>query len=110
MAGEENLPGIFTLTAPTGTGKTLALLHFALRHCIRYHKRRIILVLPFLTLTEQSEDIYQNITPDILSDHSQSKLDEAGRELASQRRSSFLNLCLPAVPPTAGSCTASQTV
>lgn len=90
MAGEENLPGIFTLTAPTGTGKTLALLHFALRHCIRYHKRRIILVLPFLTLTEQSEDIYQNITPDILSDHSQSKLDEAGRELAARWDAPFI--------------------
>jgi CRISPR-associated helicase Cas3/CRISPR-associated endonuclease Cas3-HD len=89
-AGEENLPGIFTLTAPTGTGKTLALLYFALRHCIRYHKRRIILVLPFLTLTEQSEDTYQNIVPEILSDHSQSKLDEAGRELAARWDAPFI--------------------
>lgn len=89
-AGEENLSGIFTLTAPTGTGKTLALLHFALRHCIRYHKRRIILVLPFLTLTEQSEDVYQNIIPEILSDHSQSKLNEAGRELAARWDAPFI--------------------
>lgn len=89
-AGEENPPGIFTLTAPTGTGKTLALLHFALRHCVRYHKRRIILVLPFLTLTEQSEDTYQNIIPKILSDHSQSKLDEAGRELAARWDAPFI--------------------
>ena len=89
-AGEQNLPGIFTLTAPTGTGKTLALLHFALRHCIRYHKRRIILVLPFLTLTEQSEDTYRNIIPEILSDHSQSKLDEAGRELAARWDAPFI--------------------
>lgn len=90
IAGEACLPGIFTLTAPTGTGKTLALLHFALRHCIRYHKRRIILVLPFLTLTEQSEDTYRNIIPEILSDHSQSKLDENGRELAARWDAPFI--------------------
>ncbi len=84
MAGEQNAPGLFTLTAPTGIGKTLALLHFALRHCIQYHKRRVILVLPFLTLTEQSETVCRHIVPEILSDHSQSKMDEAGRELAAR--------------------------
>ena len=48
--------GLFTLTAPTGTGKTLALLHFALRHCLKHGKKRIIIVLPFLTLAEQSAE------------------------------------------------------
>lgn len=90
IAGEQNTPGIFTLTAPTGTGKTLALLHFALRHCIRHHKRRIILVLPFLALTEQSEDVYRHIIPEILSDHSQSKLDETGREFAARWDAPFM--------------------
>lgn len=89
-SGEQNAPGIFTLTAPTGTGKTLALLHFALRHCIRHSKRRIILVLPFLTLTEQSEDVYRHFIPEILSDHSQSKLDEAGRDLAARWDAPFI--------------------
>lgn len=89
-AGENNSPGVFTLTAPTGTGKTLALLHFALRHCVCYHKRRIILGLPFLTLTEQSESIYRHIIPEILSDHSQSKLDETRRELASRWDAPFI--------------------
>lgn len=56
--------GLFTLTAPTGTGKTLALLHFALRHCISSGKRRIIVVLPFLTLAEQNMDTYSKIISD----------------------------------------------
>ena len=59
----EMAPGLFTLTAPTGIGKTLALLHFALRHCAAHSKRRIILVLPYLTLTEQSQREYENLFP-----------------------------------------------
>jgi CRISPR-associated endonuclease/helicase Cas3 len=59
--GAEAPEGLFTLTAPTGTGKTLALLHFALRHAQATGKRRIIIVLPFLTLIEQSADTYRKI-------------------------------------------------
>ena len=50
----DHAPGIYTLTAPTGTGKTLALLHFALRQCRKNGQQRIIIVLPFITLTETS--------------------------------------------------------
>lgn len=76
--------GLYTLTAPTGTGKTLALLHFALRHCIAAQKKRIILVLPFLTLTEQTADTYREIFPSVLEDHSQSELDDMQREYAAR--------------------------
>lgn len=76
--------GLYTLTAPTGTGKTLALLHFALRHCLRNGKQRIIIVLPFLTLAEQNAEIYENIVSDVLIDHSQSDLPDEARELAAR--------------------------
>lgn len=76
--------GLFTLTAPTGTGKTLALLHFALQHCLCQNKKRIIIVLPFLTLAEQNAAVYSKIIPDVLVDHSQSDLTETSRELASR--------------------------
>lgn len=78
----EQPPGLFTLTAPTGTGKTLAMLHFALRHCIANGQRCIIVVLPFLTLTEQNAAVYRNIVPELLEDHSQKELDEEYREYA----------------------------
>lgn len=80
-AGEES-PGLFTLTAPTGVGKTLAMLHFALKHCAVHSMRRIIVVLPFLTLAEQTEREYRHIFPDVLVDHSQSNLPDDMRILA----------------------------
>lgn len=83
-------PGLFTLTAPTGVGKTLALLHFALRHCAAHGKRRIILVLPFLTLTEQSQREYKKMGLQILEDHSQSRLSEEERKLATRWDSPFI--------------------
>lgn len=76
--------GLYTLTAPTGTGKTLALLHFALQHCLKHGKKRIIIVLPFLTLAEQSAKTYSQIIPNVLIDHSQSNLPDSARELAAR--------------------------
>lgn len=63
-------PGIFTLTAPTGTGKTLALLAFAAGHARRFKKRRIIIVLPFLSVISQNAQIYREICGDVLEAHS----------------------------------------
>lgn len=82
--------GLFTLTAPTGTGKTLALLNFALQHAEEFGKKHIILVLPFLALAEQSYEVYSNIIPEILQDHSQSELDDRQREFAERWESPFI--------------------
>ena len=76
--------GLFTLTAPTGTGKTLALMNFALHHSVKTGKKRIIIVLPFLTLTEQNAAIYREIYAGLLEDHSQSNLSENERECAAR--------------------------
>lgn len=53
---------IFTLTAPTGTGKTLGMLRFALTKAAQDQRiRRIIIVLPFLTILDQTVDIYRRL-------------------------------------------------
>ncbi|MBR5015131.1 MAG: CRISPR-associated helicase Cas3' [Bacteroidales bacterium] len=88
--GECQPGGLFTLTAPTGTGKTLALLHFALRHAKATGKRRIIIVLPYLTLAEQNAAIYEKIMPSVLVDHSQSRLGEEMREFTSKWNMPFI--------------------
>ncbi|MDY4430609.1 CRISPR-associated helicase Cas3' [Evtepia sp.] len=90
ICGEQEGEGLFTLTAPTGTGKTLALLHFALRHCLATGKKRIIIVLPFLTLAEQNTAVYEKIMPSVLVDHSQSRLSDDAREIASKWSAPFI--------------------
>jgi CRISPR-associated endonuclease/helicase Cas3 len=72
-------PGLFTLTAPTGLGKTLSLFAFAVKHCEKYHKRKIILVLPYLSIIEQNSREYRQMVPDLLELHSSAETDESNR-------------------------------
>lgn len=45
--------GIFSLTAPTGSGKTRSSLGFAAAHALKYYKERIIYVVPYNTISDQ---------------------------------------------------------
>ncbi|MEG2421914.1 MAG: CRISPR-associated endonuclease Cas3'', partial [Oscillospiraceae bacterium] len=82
LTAAQSPPGLFTLTAPTGTGKTLSLLAFAAAHAQKWDKRRIILLLPFLALAEQSVRDYRAVIPDLLESHSAANLSEETRLLA----------------------------
>lgn len=61
----------FRLTVPTGAGKTLSSLRFAVHHAARYNKKRIIYVAPFHSIVEQNADEIRNALgmPELILEH-----------------------------------------
>jgi CRISPR-associated endonuclease/helicase Cas3 len=98
-------PGVFTLTVPTGGGKTLTSLAFALRHAIANELQRVVVAIPFTSVIEQTAQVYREaIAPHgeaLLEHHSAFDLSAIdGREARSKLSLAMENWDVPLVVTT----------
>ena len=99
-------PGTFSLSVPTGGGKTLASAMFALHHATRNEFKRVIYVIPYTSIIEQNAQVFARIFGEetVLEHHSLARWQEADDEepdsMAQQKKHAAENWDAPFIVTT----------
>lgn len=90
--GAESDPGIYTLSLPTGAGKTISSMAWALEMAIRNHHDRIIYVIPYTSIITQTAMVFREIfgEENILEHHSEVVVEQQGEDDKSDEQISRL--------------------
>ena len=94
--------GIFTMTVPTGGGKTLASMEFALRHAIAHGQSRVVVAIPFTSIVEQTASTLRDVFGDqnVLEHHSNYDFEAGEAESALSERLAVQNWDAPIIVTT----------
>lgn len=101
----EKAKGLYTLTVPTGGGKTVASLAFALRHAVAHGMQRVIYVIPYTSIIDQNAQVFRDIlgSGNVLEHHSGVQFDLSDGASPEEIRKSLAaeNWDMPVVVTTA---------
>jgi CRISPR-associated endonuclease/helicase Cas3 len=97
--------GMYRLASPTGSGKTIAVGGFALHHARAHGLRRVVLAVPFISITEQNADVYRELLDApgrhvVLEHHSAAGLDDEDEQQGWWRKLAAENWDAPFVVTT----------